>query len=137
MTKLTKRAQRLAEIEAAACSARRAEFLAQMPSGLPAKVEAAWRALADVFADDPPSWSPSPRYRALINEFCVESCRIADYRSQLSAINLEVYREKATNVERVKVHPYVPLLAAALKRQRELFAMLDMSPAARRKLFDA
>jgi hypothetical protein len=134
---VTTRAERLAEAERAAWVDRERSILDLMPKDLPANVEAAWRSLAATFADDPPSWTPSPRYRALISEYCVESCRIADYRAQLKAINLEVYREKTPTGERVKVHPYVPLLDAALKRQRSLLGLLDMSPAARRKLFDA
>jgi phage terminase small subunit len=123
-------------MEAAAWSERQRSILALMPVGLAPNLEAAWRDLAKTFADDPPGWSPSPRYRVLINEYCIETARIADYRTQLKSINLEVYREKSATAERVKVHPFVPLLDAALKRQRALFALLDMTPASRRKLFD-
>ena len=75
-----------------------------------------------------------------MREYCAEAWRIRSYRAALKTVNLEVYREKApSGAERVKVHPYVPLLDQALKRWRELADTLEISPrAAQRKaaLFD-
>lgn len=126
---------------AAARAARLAALVALMPSGLAQPLQDEWQALSEAIADDPPSWSPSPRYRDVMREFCLETVRIAAYRSALQTINLEIYREKTPGgVDRVKVHPYVALLDQALKRWRELSDMLELSPRAARKkdgLFDA
>lgn len=115
-------------------------LLALMPAGLADDVRAEWMRVSEALADDPPGWAPSPRYRDLVREYCVEGCHVAAYRSALRTINLEIYREKAGAAERVKVHPFVGLLDNSLKRWRELSDMLELSPRSVRKresLFDA
>lgn len=121
-------------------SARLQAFLGLMPSGLADDVQAEWARVAEALADDPPAWSPSPRYRDLMREYCVEGCHVEAYRSALKTINLEIYREKSGTAERVKVHPFVALLDQALHRRRDLAEMLELSPRSGRKrgsLFDA
>lgn len=120
---------------------RLAALVALMPSDVDQATRDEWQRLAEAIADDPPGWSPSPRYRDVMREYCVEACRIRAYREALRTINLEIYREKTPGgVDRVKVHPYVALLDHALRRWRELADMLELSPRAARKkngLFDA
>lgn len=122
------------EKAAAAREARRAAFLALMPVAVTGELAAEWQRLAEVLADDPPAWSPSRRYSDLLHEYCVETCQVRRYREVLKTPHHEVYREKSTGgADRVKVHPYVALLDAALGRLRELTDMLDLSPRARKK----
>lgn len=134
---------RSAKEEAAATAAREARLhavLALAPSGMSPAVSVEWERLAGVLADDPPLWIPSRRYAGLLLERCVETCHVRDYRELLKTPHHEIYREKAGESERVKVSPYVALLAAALKRLRELDDMLELSPRGARKakgsLFD-
>lgn len=134
-----------AKMEAAAAAAREMRLqavLALTPAAMPAAVAVEWQRLAGVLADDPPTWSPSRRYAALLFERCVEACHVRDYRELLKTPQHEIYRVKsAAGVETVKVSPYVSLLDAALKRLRELDDMLELSPRGSRQakgsLFDA
>lgn len=124
---------------AAARQARLDAFMALMPAGLAPAIAAQWQQLGEALADDPPSWSPSPRYRPLILDLCVEEVRSRGYLVAMASANHEVVREPTAQGFRVKANPMVALLEASLKRKRELYGMLEMSPAARRKLsqFDA
>jgi hypothetical protein len=74
---------------------------------------------------------PSRRFRDLIFEYCAERVPDRAYRSALKTVSLEVYREKRpARRERAKVHPYVPLLEKALRREFE--ALLGVAARMRR-----
>jgi hypothetical protein len=133
-----------AKSEAAAAAAREARLQAVLvltPAAMAPDVAVEWQRLAGVLADDPPTWSPSRRYAALLLERCVEACLVREYRELLKTPQHQIYRVKsAAGVETVKVSPYVALLEAALKRLRELDDMLELSPRGARQakgsLFD-
>lgn len=129
--------ERQARAEAAAASAaadRRAVFASLRPSGLPPAQVAEWAALADRLANDPPSWSASPRYVSLMREYCAEQVRLNGYDVQLATVSHEVYREPAGNgTVRAKVNPFVALRAASAKRLRLLEDALELSPRSARK----
>ena len=131
-----------AAAEAAARDARLHAILALRPARLSAEVEIEWQALAGTLADDPPSWAPSRRYAALLNEYCIERVNERQLRLQLATPAAQLVRETTpSGAVKVKVSPFVPLLEASLKRLRELTDMLELSPRgarqAKRKIFDA